>query len=247
MTTSPDSPTHAATRFTLFTAISKIHDPATLGALVESYAGPMRALGAEPWDPALGPPTSPPVVFVATGGTEQLILQNARFDASEPAVLVAHPGHNSLPASLEVLARLQQLGIRGRIHYLRGPDDAEAWADLATTLHARAVRRALLASRIGLVGEPSDWLVASSPASATVRSVWGPTVVPLALDSLLREQGAVRRGCEKDLSDLQPLHPSQLGRGRHQEYGIEVGVFSNDDAIHGSVFPHRGLHGGLIC
>ncbi len=176
-----------STPFALFTAISPIHDPATLRALVAPYLGPLRALGAEPWEAAGGPPAGPVIVFVATGGTERLILQTANFDAREPALLVAHPGHNSLPASLEVLARLQQLGIRGQVHYLRGPDDAEGLGKLADAVHDVAVRRALLDARIGLVGEPSDWLVASSPALATVRDVWGPTVVPLTLDALLTD------------------------------------------------------------
>jgi len=127
------------------------------------------------------------VVFVATGGTERLILESAGFDAREPALLVAHPGQNSLPAAMEVLGRVQQLGIRGRVHYLRGPSDTEGLDALATALHDRRVRRALLESRIGLVGEPSDWLVASSPALETVRTVWGPAVVPVPLEAILSE------------------------------------------------------------
>lgn len=32
-------------------------------------------------------------------------------------------------------------------------------------------------SRIGLVGEPSSWLVASTPAKQVVTDAWGPTLV----------------------------------------------------------------------
>lgn len=32
-------------------------------------------------------------------------------------------------------------------------------------------------SRIGLVGAPSDWLVASAPSSEVVRAAWGPSLV----------------------------------------------------------------------
>jgi L-fucose isomerase-like protein len=136
------------------------------------------------------------VVFLATGGTERLILESAGFDAREPALLVAHPGHNSLPAALEVLARVQQLGIRGQVHFLRGPSDTEGLRRLAEAIHDRRVRRALIESRIGLVGGPSDWLVASSPTTETVRAVWGPIVVPLPLESILSEpdQESAARG-----------------------------------------------------
>ena len=177
-------------RFALFVAVSTIHESEEFRNLVDSYLSPLRALGAEPWDPGTGETAMPLVVFVATGGTEQLILQGAHFDAREPALLVAHPGHNSLPAALEVLARVQQMGNRGQVHYLRGPDDEDGLQRLAGAIRDRSVRRALLASRIGLVGEPSDWLVASSPTIETVRSVWGPTVVPLPLEPLLADPDA---------------------------------------------------------
>ena len=177
----------APSRFALFAAVSKLHDTAALRALVGSYTSPLRALGGEPWEPGSERATSPLVVFVATGGTERQILEGAGFDTHEPALLVAHPGHNSLPAALEVLARVQQLGIRGQVHYLRGPADTDGLQRLAEALHDGWVRRALIESRIGLVGEPSDWLVASSPTIETVRTVWGPTVVPIPLEEILAE------------------------------------------------------------
>jgi L-fucose isomerase-like protein len=52
------------------------------------------------------------------------------------------------------------------------------------------VRRFLHEARIGIVGQPSDWLVASSPSPQLVREVWGPTVVPLPLDPLFEAPDA---------------------------------------------------------
>jgi len=196
MTLFPTPAREAPSRFAFFAAVSRIHDASALRDLLESYASPLRALGGEPWAPGTGPAAPPPVVFLATGGTERLILESAGFDAREPALLVAHPGHNSLPAALEVLARVQQLGIRGQVHFLRGPSDTEGLRRLAEAIHDRRVRRALIESRIGLVGGPSDWLVASSPTTETVRAVWGPIVVPLPLESILSEpdQESAARG-----------------------------------------------------
>lgn len=174
-------------RFAVFTAISGIHDPAALRPLTAGYGEAFAAMDGEPWTPDAGAPAAPIVVFVVTGGTERLVLDSVPFDPRQSAILVAHPGHNSLPASLEILARLRQGGIRGRIHYLRGPADTEGLASLAEAVADATVRRALLDGRIGLVGAPSDWLVASSPEPATVRDTWGPTVVPLALEPLLAE------------------------------------------------------------
>ena len=175
----------APPRFALLVAASNLHDSAELRATVDAFATALLALGGMRWDADAERPELPLVVLVATGGTEQEILTRGRCDGSEPALLVAHPGHNSLPAALEVLARVQQLDGRGEICFLRGTDDADGLARLATAIHHAAVHRALRACRIGLVGEPSPWLVASSPGAATVRAEWGPTVVPLSLAPLL--------------------------------------------------------------
>ena len=71
-----------------------------------------------------------PLLYLAlTGGTERRLLDlrdhRARHVPGEPTTILAHPRHNSLPAALEALARVRQLGGRGRIVYLHGGDDAE--------------------------------------------------------------------------------------------------------------------------
>ncbi len=207
-----------APRFAWYAAVSPVHEAAALRGLLDAYAAPLRALGGERWDPAAGsaaPPGGPPGVFVGTGGTERLILERARFAPGAPALLDAHPGHNSLPAALEVLARLQQEGLRGRVHYLDGPADEEGLRALAGAVRDRGVRRGLREARIGLVGRPSDWLVASSPSPQVVREVWGPTVVPLPLDGLCEPADAaltalgerIARGFRSGAAE--PVEPSE--------------------------------------
>jgi L-fucose isomerase-like protein len=124
------------------------------------------------------------LVLVATGGTEGLLLDWWEQKATRPVFMIAHPGHNSLPASLEALARLHQLGARGRILYLRGPDDTAGLGAIEAAVHDLDVWETLGEARIGRAGLPSDWLVASSPSPDTVASTWGPTVVDVALDSI---------------------------------------------------------------
>jgi L-fucose isomerase-like protein len=117
---------------------------------------------------------------VATGGTERLLLdaiaeRTVRLPGV-PTVMVAHRAHNSLPAALETLAAIQQRGGRGRIVSLNG--DAvtdrrivdEAVGDLEAIVTMRT-------TRLGVVGGPSTWLVASSPDAHVVRRRWGPEVV----------------------------------------------------------------------
>jgi len=156
--------------------------------VVSGYMAALEAMSGERWDAAQYGSPDPLCFLVATGGTERVVLDlytaRQEFVPDEPVLLVAHPGNNSLPASLEVLARLHQEGARGRIVFLRSPGDDTGLAELAQALDDVAVLATLRGTRIGLVGDPSDWLVASSPDADVVRDVWGPEVVPIALSEL---------------------------------------------------------------
>lgn len=163
--------------------------------VVAAYAEALSALGGIRVDPgSLGDPM-PLLYLVATGGTEGVVMhlreERAKAAPDEPVVLLAHPGNNSLPASLEVLARLQQDGERGRIVYLPAPGDRHALAQVSAAVADIAVQRTLAASRVGLIGDPSDWLVASSPDAATVRESWGPEVVPVRMQELTDRLAAI--------------------------------------------------------
>lgn len=167
-----------------------------LESITGDYARALEGLGGERWAADTIPDDEAQLVLlVATGGTEAVILEvwaaRARRSPGQPLFLVAHPGNNSLPASLEVLARLQQDGARGRIFYLNGPDDAAGLREIADVLHDNHVRRELGRARIGLVGSPSDWLVASSPDATTVQAAWGPTVVQVEMDDVVKALEAV--------------------------------------------------------
>jgi len=167
-----------------------------LESITGDYVRALEELGGERWAAdTISDDETQLVLLVATGGTEAVILElwakRARKSPGQPLFLVAHPGNNSLPASLEVLARLQQDGAQGRIFYLNGPDDAAGLREIADVLHDNEVRQALGRARIGLVGSPSDWLVASSPDVSTVEAAWGPTVVQVEMDEVVKALEAV--------------------------------------------------------
>ncbi|EFN55854.1 hypothetical protein CHLNCDRAFT_22676, partial [Chlorella variabilis] len=103
-----------------------------------------------------------------------------------PLLLVAHPFASSLPSALETLARLQQDGLHGRVVYLgSGAQQDEGWATLQRALQGVRVWHQLHRSRIGLVGAPSEWLVASTPSAGAVASSWGPSLVDIDMQELL--------------------------------------------------------------
>jgi L-fucose isomerase-like protein len=169
---------------------STLLDEEEFAALIGDYVRALEDRGGELWAAdALPDDDAHLFVLVGTGGTEQVVLdlweERQKTVSEEPLFLVAHPGNNSLPAALEVLAHVQQDGARGRIFYLEGPDDATGLQEISDAVHDETVRRSLLRARIGLVGAPSDWLVASSPESSTIKQVWGPTVVPIEMEEVV--------------------------------------------------------------
>ena len=160
-----------------------------LEKIIGGYFQAFGNLGGQRCTSDAAPEDSTPIfLLVATGGSERVILEwmakRTESSPDEPLWLIAHPGNNSLPAALEVLARLQQDGAHGRIFYLGEPDDASGLREISDAAHDIDVRHALQRARIGMVGAPSDWLVASSPDASIVRAAWGPTVVPVEMDEV---------------------------------------------------------------
>ena len=118
----------------------------------------------------------PIFIFVLTGGTEEKVLKlcQARKGTfpGESIILIAHPGNNSLPASLEILAKLQQEGEKGTIIYLDDNAKKKWQSKLEQVIKHRNIFQNLKKSKIGLIGAPSDWLVASTPNFSTIKNVW---------------------------------------------------------------------------
>jgi L-fucose isomerase-like protein len=169
--------------------------------LVATFSERWRQAGIEHQMAPDGRPVAPaelPVLLVLTGGTERAALE-AVGDAALPVVLLAHPSQNSFPACLEILARLQQLGRRGEIVFLGdGQDGDRVFHEVAA---AAAARARLAGRRLGCIGEPSDWLVASLPTAAVVRDAWGVELVEVPLAEVMEAMKAVPAGAPQ-VADL---------------------------------------------
>lgn len=104
-------------------------------------------------------------VAVLTGGTEASFLrlvEQGKIALSEPVYLLASGTSNSLAASLEILTWVRQHGGSGRVitspEQVAGTDQPRP-AD--QPLPPSAVYPVAKDLRLGVVGEPSDWLIAS--------------------------------------------------------------------------------------
>ena len=134
----------------------------------------------------LAPAGSANTVLVLTGGTEHLALR-ALESRPGPAILLAHPDQNSLPAAMEILSNLRQQGRRGRIVLLK-----EGSPEPAAVARYLGVHERLSGLRLGRIGAPSDWLVGSMPDPSVVRRAWGPKVVDVPLEDLRAAMDEVR-------------------------------------------------------
>lgn len=176
-------------RCSILPVAASMHGDDAVAAIVASLTTCVASIDAV-WvqDVSEADPALPLLVLVLTGGTEAQVLAadeaRARGTAPDrqPLVLVTHPDHNSLPAALEALARVQRDGGSGCIVPVVPGRRAEALEAAVRDLEVRSTLRRM---RLGLVGEPSDWLVASVPDAALLAHTWGVTLVDVALGDLV--------------------------------------------------------------
>jgi len=138
-----------------------------------------------------------PFFFILTGGTEGIVLDYLSSMARPagkpfPLVLIAHPHHNSLPAALEIAARAKQDGGSAILILLKAPSDAEAGKAIGDAVLLCSAIHSMRNSRIGAIGQPSDWLVASSQSSQSVASTWGTAMESIPLSALEQEIDKIR-------------------------------------------------------
>ena len=106
------------------------------------------------------------VVAVLTGGTEALFMELVRekkIDLQRPVYLLVSGYSNSIPAALEILSFIRQRN--GIAKIMQHPKDT-VFADLNDTASLTRTPLAKVLKntgkqRLGVVGKPQDWLIAS--------------------------------------------------------------------------------------
>ena len=130
--------------------------------------------------------TLPDAVMIATGGVENLFKRI--WEAIDVEIMCSPLGHksvtmiadgrnNSLAAALEILTYLGNNGMEGRI--VHGTNDEIVSAIVET--HGRASLR----GRIGLFGQPSDWLIASGVDRDYLYQHYGIETIDIDLKRLI--------------------------------------------------------------
>ena len=169
-------------------------------------------------------------VLVLTGGIEREVLKLAS-QLPSPTLLIAHSGFNSLPACLEILARIRQEGGDGQI--LFGPPETIA-RKLALELQVVSAWDRLRFSRVGLIGTPSEWLVASDLERAFLKGRLGIELVHVEMQELI-ERIKSATPSKKDIARFAKAAKGQTEPSK-EELHQAVAVYA---ALHTLVEEHR--------
>lgn len=127
-------------------------------------------------------------VAILSGGAEALFLKlvdKGKVSLSEPIYIIASGYSNSLAASLEILTWIQQHNGKGRV--ITEPEQLNQ--PIADDQQPR--------TRVGVIGEPSDWLIASHVEDADALNFGVELVhIPIEEVSSLGEVDGGMKGAE---------------------------------------------------
>ena len=142
-------------------------------------------------------PVGATMVLVGSGGVEEMVKAN--IDRLPPyVVLIADGLKNSLAASLEILSWMRMNGRHGRVLHgptsfiMQGIDDYAAAHSAITRLNGK---------RVGVIGKPSGWLIASNVDYAAMRDRWGVEMVDIPLDEVVKGYETVTDAEVKNITD----------------------------------------------
>ncbi|WP_274972630.1 fucose isomerase [Bacteroides fluxus] len=118
------------------------------------------------------------ILFIATGGVERLVIQH--FESlPRPAILLADGMQNSLAAALEISSWLRGRGMRSEI--LHG-ELSEIIKRIFVLYSNFKAQRSLVGMRIGVMGTPSSWLIASNVDYLLAKRRWGIEYIDVPLN-----------------------------------------------------------------
>jgi L-fucose isomerase-like protein len=183
-------------RIALLRLDSGRHDPQRLERDRAEFLAPLRHQGVELLEMNAGEAGSADaelhVVFIASGGCEDR-FRRLYPRLVRPLILLADGKHNSLPAALEISAWVRQQGETAEIVH---GDSAFVSSRLQGLADFQKTRRTLRGP-IGVIGKPSDWLIASLPDRGRVKKRWGTKFIDIPLKTL--------RGCQADAAEATAL------------------------------------------
>ncbi|MBR3406286.1 MAG: hypothetical protein IKG92_05260 [Bacteroidales bacterium] len=145
------------------------------------------------------------LIYVRTGGAEGIfksLLPEMLARGIERYFLLTSGKSNSLAASLEILSYLRQQGLKGEVLHGSAGYLQERVHMLETVALAR---KKLQGARIGVIGQPSDWLIASHADPTAVMDKLGAKLVEIPMEELLQE---IEKASADPAPEEEPMAPN---------------------------------------
>ena len=201
------------------------------------------------------------LLYVASGGSEGYFLEAFDQLKNKHCYILTSGGSNSLAASMEILSYLKKHHGSGEI--LHG-DIAQVARQIRALRNAHRALETLRGKRLGCIGRPSDWLIASDYAPDTVMDKLGLGFVSIPMEELLEE---IRRNSYEEnaytaLFLQQAFDRGEIGKAlavygafqrivtRYGLCGVSVRCFDLLDTVHTtgclglSILNSLGVYGG---
>ncbi|MBR5700570.1 MAG: hypothetical protein IKX37_05700 [Bacteroidales bacterium] len=168
----------------IYTLTSPLHDKERIKSISDEFLGkvfPQGGFNFHESDFSTYGQDGLDLIFVRTGGAEGLFLQVVPELFKRGArhfLLLTSGGNNSLAASMEILSFLGKVGLSGEIlhgspEYIRGRID--------TLRQIAEARKRLDGLRLGVLGAPSDWLIASDVDPEAIQEGLGISLVEVPM------------------------------------------------------------------
>lgn len=176
----------------IFTLTSPLHDKAAVDAVTKEFLdglGVEYSLKGEDFDDY---GTDLSLIYVRTGGTEGLfkdLLPTLQGLSRQTILLLTSGQSNSLAASMEILSYLRQEGLRGEI--LHG-SPAYIRSRIESLESLESARRLMEYTTLGVIGDPSDWLIASDADRDVIFDRLGINLMYIPMEELLDEYSSLK-------------------------------------------------------
>ena len=175
-----------ASNIAIYTLTSELHDEQSIRQVTEEFLGTLEvAYELKGDDYSDYGSHALDLIYVRTGGTEGIfkrMLPELQKKQNGPFRLLTSGKSNSLAASMEILAFLRMHNIHGEIVH-----GSPEYINKRLTLLEKIgqAKRQLTGCRLGIFGQPSDWLISSYANRETIKWTCGIELVDIRMQELM--------------------------------------------------------------
>jgi L-fucose isomerase-like protein len=171
----------------LFHLISEVHNEEYINSTLQNFIAEVEEKLAEKFENInlknINEKDYFPLIFIKSGGVEGKFKQLFK-QIKGPYLLLSSGLHNSLAASLEIASFLRQQG--EKVEILHG-DSNYITQRIKELKKVFEIKNKLSTLKLGVIGQPSDWLIASEVDYLKVKEILGISLINIEMKELIEE------------------------------------------------------------